>query len=451
MKLEFPQFGGAGGGAGGAKLPLHRRLIERRMRRLDVRPLDDASRPIRIGLWGAALFFGIFVVFALVVPISGAAIAPGEVSVSGSRLVIQPVSTGIVGEILVREGQAVKAGQPLVRLNGIRSGAQLKQAQARRDALRAVEARLMAERDGKEMLLFPADLTQRWADPTARDAMASQRAIFEKHRAVLGADQGTSESQLAQARARVAASERQLQLIQEELGDYRGLLAKGFARKSTVRSLERTEAQLQADTLSGRESVQQAELALAKTRDGQQMAILSELRSVQDQLAQITPQLDVTRYYADLDLMRAPVDGRVAGVQQVGPGTVVSGGRTLMEIVPNGKALVIEARVKPQDIDDVRVGTEAIVRFSSVNPHGQTAFKGRVTTLSPARIGTEEGAGGYYKAQIVLEDPEAVRRAGVELQPGIPASVNIQTKNRTLMDYLFAPFSDALSKSFREE
>lgn len=450
MKLDFPQFGGPSG-AGGAKLPLHKRLIERRMRRLDVRPLDDASRAIRIGLLGAAAFFGLFLLFALVVPISGAAVATGEVTVSGSKLVIQPVSSGIVSEILVREGQMVKAGQPLVRLNGMKSGASLKQAQAKRDALRAAEARLLAERDGKEVLLFPADLTARWNEPAVRDAMESQRAMFERHRALLGADRGISDSQLVQARAKVSASEKQLALIQDELADYRTLFAKGFARKTTIRSLERNEAQLEADVAAGREAVQQAELALAKTSDGQQMSLVSELRSVQDQLAQVSPQLDVTRYYADRDVMRAPVDGRVAGVASLGPGTVVSGGRTLMELVPNGRTMIVEAQVKPQDIDDVRIGQEATVRFNSVNPHGQTAFKGRVTTLSPTRIGTEKGGAGYYQAQIVLEHPDIVRQAGVELQPGIPASVNIKTKERTLLDYLFAPFSDAVSKSFREE
>jgi HlyD family type I secretion membrane fusion protein len=448
MKLEFPAFGGFGNGAA---LPLPRRFIERRMRRLAVQPLDDASRPIRVGLIGAGLFFGVFLLFALFVPISGAAIATGEVSVSGAKLVIQPAASGIVAEILVREGQAVTAGQPLVRLNGVKSGAQLRQAQAKRDALRAAEARLIAERDGKEQLLFPGDLAQRWDDPVARDAMAAQRALFEKHRAVLGADRGISGSQLDAARARLAASERQLQLIRDELRDYRSLYAKGFARKTTIRALERTEAQLLADTLTGKAAVEQAELSQGKTSNGQQLALVSELREVQDQLAQIEPQLDISKYYADLDLMRAPVAGRVAGVAQVGPGTVVNGGRTLMELVPNGRGMIIETQVKPQDIDDVRIGTEAIVRFSSVNPHGQTAFKGKVITLSPARIGQEGGQPGYYRAQIMLEDPDAVRRAGVELQPGIPASVNIKTKNRTLMDYLLAPFSDALSKSFREE
>lgn len=448
MKLEFPGFGGFGNGAA---LPLPRRFIERRMRRLDVRPLDDASRPIRIGLIGAAIFFGLFFVFALFVPISGAAIATGEVSVSGAKLVIQPASSGIVAQILVREGQAVVPGQPLVRLNGVRSGAQLRQAQAKRDALRAAEARLIAERDGKEQLLFPADLAQRWDDPVARDAMSSQRALFDKHRAVLGADRGISGSQLEAARAKLVAAEKQLGLIRDELADYRKLYAKGFARKTTIRSLERTEAQLLAETLTGKAAVEQAELAQGKTNDGQQLALLSELREVQDQLAQIEPQLDISKYYADLDLMKAPVAGRVSGVAQVGPGTVVSGGRTLMEIVPDGRALIVETQVKPQDIDDVRLGTEAIVRFSSVNPHGQSAFKGKVITLSPARIGQEGGQPGYYRAQVMLEDPDAVRRAGIELQPGIPASVNIKTKNRTLIDYLLAPFSDAMSKSFREE
>lgn len=450
MKLDFPALGGFGP-ARGAALPFPRRIIERRMRRLDVRPIDDASRAIRIGLIGAAAFFGLFLVFAMLVPISGAAIATGEVSVSGAKLVIQPGSSGIVAEILVREGQAVKAGQPLVRLNGVKSGAQLRQAQARRDALRAAEARLIAERDGKEVLLFPTDLTQRWQDPTAKDAMVAQRALFDKHRAVLDADRGISGSQLDAARARLAASERQLTLIREELADYRKLYAKGFARLTTIRSLKRTEAQLNADTLAGAATVNQAELGLRKTQDGQVLTLVAELKSVQDQLAQVNPQLDITRYQADLDLMRAPVDGRVAGVAAIGPGTVVNGGRTLMELVPNGRAMIIEAQVKPQDIDDVRLGTEAMVRFSSVNPHGQSAFAGKVITLSPARIGQEGGQPGYYRAQIMIDDPDALRRAGVELQPGLPASVNIKTQNRTLMDYLLAPFSDAMSKSFREE
>ena len=447
MKLDF-LTGGEGGG-GGARLPFPRRLIARRMRQLDIRPLDDADRTVRVGLYAAAIFVGIFLIFGLVAPISGAAIAPADVEVSGDKVAIQPAGTGIVTEILVREGQVVSAGQPLVRLNGVRSGATLRQAQGRRDALRALEARLIAERDNLPALQFPADLASRGDDPAAAKAMASQQAIFARHVAIFGADRDTSDQSVTAAAARYAAAQKQLQLISDELADYRKLYRKGFARLTTIRALERTQAQLQADTTGFLAAKNQADIAQRRVRDAQALDLNSQLAQVQEQIVQVTAQLDVSRYVADQDVMRAPAAGRVSGVADIGPGMVVAGGRTLMEIVPNGRALIVSARVKPSDIDDVRLGQEATVRFSTVNPHGKTAFKGKVMTLSPARIG--EGAAAYYKAQIVLDDPAGARREGLTLQPGIPASVNIKTKNRTLFGYLFSPFSDAVSRSFREE
>ncbi|HEX8380591.1 MAG TPA: HlyD family type I secretion periplasmic adaptor subunit [Allosphingosinicella sp.] len=454
MKLDFSSFGGGGAGGGGTarRRFIPRSLLKRYMRdRLDVRPLDDAHRTVRIGLIAAIFFFGLFLLFALFAPMSGAAIAEGEVTVSGSKLVIQPVSTGIVSEVLVREGQAVTAGQPLVRLNGVRSGAQLRQAQARRDALRAAEARLIAERDGLDRLLFPADLASRSADPTAAAAMQAQLALFERHRSILGADRALTETQLAAAQARHAASERQLQLIQDELEGMRILLAKGFARKTTIRALERSEAQLRADTLTGAAAISEARIGRNRTRDGQMMQLVAELNQVQEQLAQVNPQLDISRYQADQDLMRAPVAGRVSGVAQLGAGSVVNGGRTLMELVPNGRALIVQAKVKPSDIDDVRLGAIANVRFTSVNPRGRSSFKGRVVTLSPARVGAESGGEGYYLAQIALDDPAGAAADGVVLQPGLPATINIETARRTLWDYLVAPLTDAMSGGMREE
>jgi HlyD family type I secretion membrane fusion protein len=448
MKLEFPSFGGGSGAA----LPLPRRLIERRMRQFDVQPLDDTHRTIRTGVIVALLFFGLFGLFALLVPINGAAIAPGQVTVSGSRLVIQPIASGLVAELLVHEGQQVRAGQPLVRLNGVRSGAALTQAQAQRDALRATEARLLAQIEGRDTLVFPPDLAQRSADPTVAAAMKAQQALFLRHRAVLTAEQGISGTKLDAARARQAAAERQLALIEDELSDYRSLYAKGFARKTTIRALERNAAQLKADNLAGLAAIEEAALTLRRTQDSQSVELVSQLKQVQDELAQVNPKLDINRYEADRDLLRAPADGRVSGLAQIGPGTVVEGGHTLMELVPVGRALIIEADVDPKDIDDVRVGSEAIVRFSSVNPHGQTAFKGKVVTLSPAAVNGEgTDATPRYRAQIVLDDPAAAQRSGLALQPGIPASVNITTQARTLFDYLMQPFGDAVSKSFREE
>jgi HlyD family type I secretion membrane fusion protein len=445
MKLDFLDFGGGAGAA----VPRSRRIIDRRMRQLDVVPLDHADKVVRVGLIAAGAFVGLFVLFGLLAPISSAAIAPGEVVVSGNRLVVQPITSGLVSEILVQEGQSVRAGQPLVRLNGIRSGAQLKQAQARRDALVALRSRLVAERDGLAEIAFPADLGQRAADPGVSQLLQAQRSLFARHGALLGADRGTAEMQLVAARARHAAAERQLALINDELEGFYTLYKKGFARKTTIRSLERTAAQLNADRISGAAAVREAEIQQARVRDQQVSDIVGQLNSVDQQLAQVTPQLDVNRYLADRDVLKAPVAGRVSGIAAIGPGTVIGGGKTLMEIVPSGRTLIVEARVKPQDIDDVRLGQEATVRFTSVNPHGKTAFKGKIITLSPDRIAGEGAA--YYKAQIAIDDPSAAKEDGLTLQPGIPASVTIKTQDRTMIDYFMAPFSDAVSRAFREE
>ena len=447
MKLDFLNIGGPGGGGARAFLP--RRLIERRMRQLDIRPLDHAGGTIRWGILAAVGFLGIFILFALLAPISGAAIAPAVVEVTGDTFAIQPSGSGIVTEVLVREGQAVRQGQPLVRMNGVRSGAALRQAQARHDALRALESRLIAERDGAAALMFPPDLAQRGFDAVAARAMATQQAIFAQHATILGADRGTGEEQLNASRARRDASARQLALIRDQLADYRGLYRRGFARLTTIRDLERQEAGLTADLAGGTASFNQATIARDRLRAAQAMETSSQLGQVQEQLAQVTPQLDVSRYFADQDQLRAPAAGRVSGVVSMGPGMVVSGGRTLMQIVPSGRPLIVEARVKPADIDDVRLGQEAIVRFSTVNPHGRTAFKGHVVTLSPAQI--SDGGQAYFKAQIALDDPAGARRDGLTLQPGIPASVNIKTRDRSLFSYLFAPLTDAMSRTMREE
>lgn len=426
-------------------------LLDRFMtERVRAEPLDDARPTIRFGLIAAGVFLAILGLFALVAPISGAAVASGEVVVAGNRFLVQPATTGIITDYLVREGQAVRAGQPLVRLNGVRSGAQLRQAQAQRDTLRAAEARLIAERDNLPRLMFPADLATRASDPTAFAAMRAQIALFQRRRATLSAETGIADAQLRAARAERIGTERQLALINDELVGIRGLYAKGFATKSRLRALERASAQLETQGATGDEQVIQASLTSARTRDNQVVATVDQLRQVQERLAQVGPQLDVSRYTADRDLIRAPAAGRVGSVASVGPGTVVSAGQTLMELVPDARALVVEARVKPSDIDDVAVGSTATVRFTSVNPRGRSAFDGRVTDLSPAPVADPAGGPSYYRARIAIDGALAARE-GVTLQPGVPATVNIETRARNLFDYLVAPLGDAISGGFREE
>lgn len=441
MKLDFLQ----GGGAGPAGMPRFDLFREP-----PTRALDDASHVVKVGIAAALFFFGALALFALLVPISGAAVATGEVTAAGGPVVIQPASGGIVRRVLVREGQYVRAGQPLVDLDGLRAGAALQQAQAKRDALRALQARLVAERDGAEAIAFPADLATRQGDPAVGAAMAAQRAIFERRREVLGAERDVAETQETAAAAEEEGARKQLALINDELRGIRALYAKGYARKTQLRALERAAADLQAQLGAGGATVARTRLEQAKLAAAQMMEVVAELDRVDQQLAQIGPSLRVARDDAARAVLRSPVAGRVSGLARVGQGSVIGGGTTLMEVVPASRALVVEAKVRPEDVDDITEGAEATLRFTTVNPRGQSSAEGRVVTLSPSRIRDPRG-GDYFRAQIAVDDPAALARDGVRLQPGLPVAVNVTTEARTLFDYLLTPIGDAMSTGFREE
>ncbi len=444
MKLDFLALGGGGGG--------------HRAHRFDMfaapgntpPPLDDARHIVRVGVVVALLFFGLLLAFALIAPISGAATAVGEVTTSGTTIVIQPQTSGVVTQVMVTEGQRVASGQPLVRMNGVRSGAAAEQAQARRDALRALQARLIAERDGAARIAFPPDLTRRIVDPAIQGALAAQSAIFARRQDILAADRDIAATQTVGATAQREGAQRQLALIQDELAGIRRLYAQGYARKTQVRSLERAAAELEAQALTAGSDVARSNLSRAKLASEQTMQTLNQLQQVTEQLAQVDPSLRVTRYDAERDVLRAPAAGRVSGVTRIGQGSVLAGGRTVMEIVPDGRTLIVDAKIDPADIDDVRIGSHAALRFSTVNPRGQSSFDGKVVALSPMQVTGADGA-RYFKAQIALADPDVLARQGVNLQPGIPVTVHVTTQSRTLWDYLFAPLSDAASGAFREE
>ncbi len=445
MKLDFLSIGGPG-----RPLPHFDLFADSAAAR--PRQLDDARRIIRVGLIAAGAFFGLLLLFALVAPISGAAVAQGEVTTAGTRILIQPSAGGVVAELLVSEGQRVQPGQPLVRLNGVRSAAAAQQAQARRDALRALQARLIAERDGAERIAFPPDLTRRAGDPAAGAAMASQQRIFARRREVLGADRILAETERETAEAQRISAERQLALLNDELRSIRGLVRRGFATLTRLRGLERSAAEIEGQRANAATAVRRAELRFARLGHAQLMEINAELARVEEGLAQAEPALRVTRFDEARDTLRAPVAGRVSGVTRLGQGSVLGAGQTVMEVVPEGRAMVIEARVLPADADDVRVGMTASLRFTTVNPRGQSTVQGRVVAFSPARIESGDGRqSGYYRAQIVIDDAEALRRGGLALQPGLPVMVHIQTRSRTLLDYLFTPVEDAMSSAFREE
>lgn len=444
MKLDFLSLGG-GGGHGAHRFDLFTPASTR-----EPPPLDDARHIIRTGIIAAGLFFGLLLLISLTAPISGAAVAGGEVTTGGTTIVVQPATSGVVTNVYVSEGRHVTAGQPLVRMNGVKSGAVAEQAQAKRDALRVLRARLVAERDGLDTIAFPEDLLRRQADTKVKDAMDAQSAIFRRHRDILGSDRSIAATDTHAAEAQRAGAAKQLALINDELSGIRSLYRRGYARLSQVRALERAAAELEAARATASSSVEKSRLASGKLADQQVMDVVAQLNQVDEQLAQVDPALRAVRYDADRDLLRAQVAGRVSGLIPIGPGTLLAAGRTVMQIVPDGRALIVEAQISPNDIDDVKLGSHATLRFTTINPRGASSFEGTVVALSPARVPGANGSSAY-RAQIRVDDPATLRRENVRLLPGEPVTIHIKTHARTLFNYLFAPLENAAAGAFREE
>jgi HlyD family type I secretion membrane fusion protein len=411
--------------------------------------LDDVRGPIKVGLIVLALFFGGFLLWAAFMPMSGAAVAPGVVTVAGDRQGVQTLNGGVVDRMMVKEGDRVAAGQVLLRLNGVAGGARLSQSQSQSDVLKAAEARLIAQRDGLDAIPFPQDLLQRRGELVVGQALANQQALFDSRKRVIDAERAIAQARVTQASAQVTGSNRQLALINEELAGMRSLYRRGYAPKSTLVALERTAVDLQTRGVTGDSEVLQARLAAAREDEARTAETIEQLRQVQTQLSQVSPQLDVSRYGAERDLVRAPFSGKVVGVARLGPGSVISPGSKITDLLPEGRAFIVEAKVRPQDVDDVTVGGEAHVRFTTVNPRGRSNVVGKVTTLSADRLTDKDGQ-PYYLAYIAL-DAEELRRDKLDLQAGLPATVNIKTANRTFLNYLLAPLGDAMSHAGREE
>jgi len=449
MKIEFP-FSGFGGGAPSPAGANDGAATAIRHEKFPQGSLDDPRKVTRTGLVTGGLFLGMLGLFAVLAPLSEAALSQGQVVTSGDRIVIQPEASGVVDGLLVTEGQRIAAGQPLVRLNGVRSGAAAEQAQAKRDALRALQARLIAERDGLAAMRWPADLVARREDRAVASAIASQQAIFDSHRKVIEADRRIAEQQGRAAGARQTAAREQLRLIEDELTGIRELYARGYARKPQLRALERAAAQLKGDTAVTSGEVEKSALELARFESNQMMQTVAQLGEVEEQLAQVDPALRIVQYDAARDMLRSPVAGRVSGVSKIGKGTVLRGGQTVMEVVPDSRALIVETAVTPKDIDSVRVGMPATLRFPTVNPHGRSDFEGKVVALSPAPITGENGE-QTFRARIAVSNPALLRREGVTLRPGVPVSVHIRAKDRTLLDYMLSPLTDAFGHMFREQ
>jgi protease secretion system membrane fusion protein len=434
----------------------------------ELRWIDETTRhpgrPMRWGIWLLVLGFCGFIGWAVTAPIDEGVPATAVVAVDIKRQTVQHLTGGIVREILVREAQLVKAGDVVMRLDPTAVKAAHEASRQQYFSLRAQESRLEAERTGAPQITFHRDLMATQNDPLASEYMSVQRQLFATRRAALQGEQSILEQTQRAAQealrgltAQLEGKESQLKIVREQLVGTRELAKEGYLPRNRLFEEERLAAELTAavgeltaNIARTRQSLVEIELRIAQLKR-------EFLRDVETQLAETRREADVaaerwrtTREELARTEIRSPADGHVVGLAAHTVGGVIAPGARIMDVIPMGVALTLEARVEPHLIDRVRADLPADIRFSVFPDDPTLVAAGRVLSVSADLVIENPNTPPYYLARVAVT-PEGMKAlSGRQLQPGMPAEVIIKTGERTLLQYLIAPMIRRLATSFRE-
>lgn len=425
----------------------------------------SAGSPLFWGLLTVGLLIGGAGTWSVLATISGAVIAPGQIEVAQNRQVVQHPDGGVVAEIHVSEGSRVEAGDVLIRLDGTLLTSEAAIVQNQLFEILARRARLEAERDEAERVIFPSELLRAAKDhPEVAELTDGQVKLFDVRRETLAQQIvqrdkriGQIESQIAGLDAQRAAVDRQLALLQQELVVQRGLLAKGLAQAARVLELEREQARLDGqigDLVASRAQadgkiteIQIEKLGLASQRREE---AVSELRDVgYHELELAERHRALAERVSRLDI-RAPVSGLVMQLQVTTPRAVIRAAEPVLYLIPQDRPLVIVARVPTTQVDELHIGQDVRLHFSAFSSRSTPELIGRLSVLSADVLRDERTQAPYYRAEITLAPGEQEKLEGEALLPGMPVEAFIRTQDRTPLAYLLKPFSDYLDRAFRE-
>jgi len=407
------------------------------------------------------LFLG-FIFWASVAPLDSAARARGSLQVEGNRKSLQHLEGGIVSDILVSEGEFVEQNQVLLTLDVTQAKADLRRLQGRLWAVQANVDRLTAERDEDDSISFEAGLSAS-QDPRAQSAMDNERTLFAARRTALNGElqlinqrRSQYEQQLvgaklvADSKAAVASS------IRYEISELQGLLEEGYVDKQRIRELERSlsevvgsVADLESRIAVAEVSVREADLQAAQLNKRFKTEVTDALKIAHENLFDSQQLFNALRDRVVRASVKAPVSGVVLDVKPNVVGAVVAPGQLLLSIVPDAKKLVVSAQLSPMDIDRVKIGQDAELRFSVFK--GAYTISGRLKTISADSLIDEITGAPYYAAKIELIQEDLKLLGGKELKPGMPVEVLIKTGQRTLMAYLTSSIRRGLDNSLIED
>jgi HlyD family secretion protein len=424
-------------------------------------------RPILLGCATIAIFIGGFGVFAGAVPLAGGAVAPGVISPDGSRKKVQHFEGGIVGEILVRDGDRVEAGQPVIVLEETQARANYQMQLGQHRTLLASYARLQAEQLMLPRVTFPEELMHpRDNDLELQKIVDGQQRLFEtrstmheSRKKVLRQRIEQLGEQIRGLQAQVDSATDQIGIIDEELVGKHSLLKKELINKPEVLRLERERAEIlgdrgeyEASIARAKQQIGETELQLLAADAERADDIAKTIDEVRAQLAEVSEKLFASADVLKRTTIPAPVSGTVVNLAFKTRGGVVKPGETMLEVVPLDDDLLIDAQLSPTDIDVVHPGMPAQVHLSAFSSRIMPRIDGVVRTVSADRLVDERTGHPYFLARIEVDRDAIKEKVGpeIELVPGMPAEVLIVTGERTTFHYLAQPFIDAFRRAMRE-
>jgi len=428
-------------------------------------PIITDDRSVRaIGIIILVVTFGILGTWGYLAPIDSAALAPGYVAVKSHRKTVQHLDGGIVSQLLAKDGDVVKAGDVLLILDGTEVKAQLEILRGQHITLAAQLARLIAERDQLNQIKFPDDL-QDLSDAHIAEARQGESQIFTSRKSAYQGEISVLNQRASQLSAKIKGLEGQRTSKQElmksygdEVHDLKELLAEGFANKQRLRDIERNHANATSDVaalsaeIAGNEiQIGETKLQILQIQKKFQEEVAAKLGEVQAELYDVAQRLLATTDKVIRTEIKAPANGRVLGLSVHNVGGVITPGKPILDIVPQKEELIIDAQVSPMDIDRVIVGLLAEVRFSAFKQALTPKMQGKVINLSADRLTDEKTGMPYYQAQVELTPDSFEKLGDMELVPGMPAEVLINTGERTVFEYLMQPITNAFARAFIED
>lgn len=433
--------------------------------------VETVRRPMSLGrslLWGWLVLLlggGGFMAWAVFAPLDQGVTASGQVVVTGNRKVVQHPTGGIIAEILVKEGDTVQAGQPVVRMDTTMARAQLETSRAQWIIARAVEARLSAERETGDTLGFPADLTAIAGEPQVRQAIALQTRLFETRRTSLRTELsaidesiGGLQAQIRGTEASRAAREEQLRLLREELRNQRDLATDGYLPRNRVSEQERLQAQLTGQIAEDGAVIARARSGIGELRmravgrqNEYRQQAETQLTEVQKEVGALSSRIQALQFDLRNTEVRSPASGTVVSLNVFTPGGVIQAGAPMMDILPQGEPLRVEASLPPQFVDKVSPGLDVEVLFPAFNQRTTPNIKAKVKSVSADAL-TDQRSGMTYYRTIVEVTPEGTRQLrDHQIKAGMQAEVFIRTGERSAMNYLFKPLQDRIRAAMTED